>query len=59
MKNLKKLSRIELRSLNGGIVNCANIPPKDCPCNPHTTYRCNGVCIPLGQACPIGPISID
>ncbi|SHF59886.1 bacteriocin-like protein [Chryseobacterium vrystaatense] len=56
MKNLKHLTRFELKSLNGGIVNCANIPPKDCPCNPHTSYKCNGVCIPLGQICRLGPV---
>jgi|UPI00064783CA hypothetical protein len=58
MKNLKKLSRQELKSVNGGVLDCAgqqNIPgaprPK-CPCNPHTQYDCNGVCTPIGQACP-------
>ncbi|WP_410691259.1 bacteriocin-like protein [Chryseobacterium sp. SIMBA_038] len=51
MKNFKKISRSELKSIHGGIYNCANIPPADCPCNPHTQYRCNGVCIPLGNTC--------
>lgn len=58
MKNLKKLSRQELKTVSGGIVDCANqptipgVPPRKCPCNPHTQYDCNGVCIPIGQACP-------
>lgn len=58
MKNLKKLSRQELKSVNGGIFDCGNIstidgvPPPKCPCNPHTQYECNGKCIPIGQVCP-------
>lgn len=56
MKNLKKLSRVELRSLNGGIFNCAGqqtipgVPKPECPCRPGY-HRCNGVCISNTQIC--------
>lgn len=58
MKNLKKLSRQELKSVNGGIGGCTynqeGVPsPKTCPCNPHTHRECHGVCVPLNQECPI------
>ncbi|GEN77806.1 bacteriocin-like protein [Chryseobacterium hagamense] len=54
MKNLRKLSKQELRSVNGGIEKCYYDPSTNtwiCPCNPHTTYNCNGRCVPLDQAC--------
>ncbi|GAA5094824.1 hypothetical protein GCM10023210_26810 [Chryseobacterium ginsengisoli] len=61
MKNLRKLSKQELKSVNGGIVNCPNIsmygyPTPKCPCNPHTQIECNGQCVPKGQLCPTPPI---
>ncbi|RZJ48983.1 MAG: hypothetical protein EOO44_19160 [Flavobacterium sp.] len=49
MKNLKKLSRSELRSLNGGIQTCY----QDCPvgyhkcCIPRQAYYC----APAGSKC--------
>lgn len=56
MKNLKKLSRQELKSVNGGIAGCTtNItgtkPAENCPCNPHTHFNCNGVCKLIGEIC--------
>ncbi|MDF2551642.1 MAG: hypothetical protein K0R36_3151 [Chryseobacterium sp.] len=56
MKNLKKLSRQELKSVNGGIAGCTtNItgtkPAENCPCNPHTHFNCNGVCKLIGEVC--------
>ena len=56
MRNLKKISRENLKSVNGGIAGCTiNItgatPSKNCPCNPHTHFNCSGVCKPIGEMC--------
>lgn len=60
MKNLRKLSKHELKSFLGGIEKCYYLQngTKVCPCNIHTQYNCNGVCIPIGQACFDPPISL-
>lgn len=55
MKNLKKLSRQELKSVNGGILSCnqatiPGVPKPECPCRPGYR-RCNGVCILNTQIC--------
>ncbi|GAA4158286.1 hypothetical protein GCM10022217_19370 [Chryseobacterium ginsenosidimutans] len=57
MKNLKKFSRQELKSVNGGAATCTDnvvgAPiPQNCPC-PKGYSKCpNNVCVPIGQACP-------
>jgi len=53
MKNLKKLSNRELKAIQGGIDKCHYLANGTwyCPCNIHTHYNCNGVCVPLTQAC--------
>ena len=55
MKNLRKLTNKELKSVNGGIQDCYYLidGTKVCPCNPHTQYNCNGKCVPIEQACAI------
>lgn len=60
MKNFKKLSKRELKSIQGAIEKCYYLfdGTRVCPCNPHTTYNCNGVCIPLGQACAAPSIEL-
>lgn len=56
MKNLKKLSRQELRSVNGGIAICTDnvvgAPvAQNCPC-PKGYYKCpSQVCVLIGQNC--------
>ena len=55
MKNLKKMSRNELKSLKGGAIGCTDnvigAPyPKTCPC-PKGTIRCGEFCIEQGQIC--------
>lgn len=57
MKNLKKLSRQNLKSVSGGIASCTDnvvgAPvAQNCPC-PKGYYRCpNNVCVQIGQSCP-------
>ena len=53
MKNLKKISKHDLKSISGGIEPCYYLADgtKICPCNYHTQYDCNGVCIPKAQVC--------
>lgn len=53
MKNLKKLSNKELKTIQGAIEKCYFLANGTwfCPCNVHTQYNCNGVCVPLGQLC--------
>ncbi|WP_346984182.1 hypothetical protein [Chryseobacterium sp. POE27] len=54
MKNLRKLSKRELKSVSGGIPSCyfdIVLNQMVCPCNPHLYYNCNGKCVPLDQAC--------
>ncbi|WP_425550366.1 bacteriocin-like protein [Chryseobacterium ginsengisoli] len=56
MKNLKKLSRQELKSVNGGAINCGDfqtipgVPRPECPCKPGY-QKCKGACIPNDQLC--------
>lgn len=60
MKNLKKLSKKELRTIQGAIEKCYYLVDgtRVCPCNIHTQYNCNGICIPLEQACANQPIEL-
>lgn len=53
MKNLKKLSNRELKTIQGAIEKCYYLVDgtRVCPCNIHTHYNCFGKCIPIGQAC--------
>ncbi|SHF59876.1 bacteriocin-type signal sequence-containing protein [Chryseobacterium arachidis] len=55
MKNLRKLTKKELKSVNGGIQGCYYLidGTKVCPCNPHTHRDCYGKCIPIGQMCAV------
>jgi len=61
MKNLRKLSTRELKSVKGGIPGCyydVVLNQMVCPCNPHLYYNCNGKCVPLDQACPTPGIEL-
>lgn len=51
MKNLKKLSRPELKSVNGGWVDCSGpFPPALCKCK-RGEQLCNGICKPNNEIC--------
>lgn len=56
MKNLKKLSREDLKIVNGGIADCTyNVvgawKPMNCPCRKGYHDCGDGKCVPLTQTC--------
>lgn len=52
MKNLKKLSHKELKSINGGAQGCYyTLEGLICPCKPGYKKCPNGSCIPNNQLC--------
>ncbi|BEV05814.1 MULTISPECIES: bacteriocin-like protein [Chryseobacterium] len=53
MKNLKKLSRPELKSLNGGWYDCGGpFPPAICKCKRGQQLCPDGTCRPANAVCP-------
>lgn len=52
MKNLKKLSRENLKSISGGWYDCGGpFPPAACKCKRGEQLCSNGKCIPINQFC--------
>ncbi len=53
MKDLKKISRENLKSISGGWYDCGGpFPLAICKCK-RGERLCNGVCIPITQMCAI------